>query len=397
MSNVQESYPTATTGLGVAAQIVVAGNQVPAAKGAQYVTLSLTNNEWPSTFQLTPQIQDVAGNEVNLGTAFTLTSVAASLPAAYTLASVAASTSVGGVLQAVYTGTITGGASNAYIGREFVIAGFDLTANNGQFQCIASTATTLTLSNAAAVADTHAATAQDQTAVAVYTGTFTGTSSGSLVGQTFTVTGFDNAVNNGTFEATANNGSTTLTLNNPNAAADTHAATATAQETLVVQTMTAAAANGVYTGTFTQFAQFAAGSKVTIAGFDLAANNGLFTVVSVTSTTLTTSNTASVVDTHAATATFAATSVLTYFADGAGQYTGWNTSGPNTGPLTRAAVVAVSATGLLTAGAKGSSIVEVSFPFANNTIGATGASSPNPMAGLPTNKIYKEVNVTVVP
>lgn len=59
----------------------------------------------------------------------------------------------------VYTGTITGGGSNAFAGKTFSITGFTNSANNGDFVCTASTATTLTLSNSAGTAETHAAVA----------------------------------------------------------------------------------------------------------------------------------------------------------------------------------------------------------------------------------------------
>lgn len=72
-------------------------------------------------------------------------------------------TSSGG--SAVYTGNIIGGASNALAGQTFTVAGFVATpANNGTFLAVASTTTTLTLNNAAAVAETHAATATQQPA-----------------------------------------------------------------------------------------------------------------------------------------------------------------------------------------------------------------------------------------
>lgn len=79
-------------------------------------------------------------------------------PAALTLSAAAAAS--GG--STVYAGTITGGGSNAFAGLYFVITGFDLTANNGTFLCTASTTTTLTLTNANGVADTHAGTATSQ-------------------------------------------------------------------------------------------------------------------------------------------------------------------------------------------------------------------------------------------
>lgn len=60
----------------------------------------------------------------------------------------------------VYTGTITGGASNALVGQYFSTAGFTNTPNNKVYAlCTASTATTLTLSGGATVAETTAATA----------------------------------------------------------------------------------------------------------------------------------------------------------------------------------------------------------------------------------------------
>jgi hypothetical protein len=61
---------------------------------------------------------------------------------------------------AVYAGTITGGASNAYAGYTFTVAGFVTNAvNNGAFLCVASSVTSLTLANTAAVTESHAYTA----------------------------------------------------------------------------------------------------------------------------------------------------------------------------------------------------------------------------------------------
>lgn len=224
--------PSPTSGIGVAARVVTTGNINPPSNvpGKNGIILSLSGTAgtsgYPSTFQLTPEIEDVKGNPVSAGTVFTVTSVAAASPAPYTLT--AAALAVAG--QTTYTGTITGGAANAYEGRLFAIAGFDLAANNGIFECVASTATTLVLLNAAGVADTHAATAQDQTAVAVYTGTFTGGGSNAFADLDFVVAGFvTNPSNNGTFFATASS-ATTVTLANPGAIAETHAATATAEE-----------------------------------------------------------------------------------------------------------------------------------------------------------------------
>ena len=82
-------------------------------------------------------------------------------PATYNLTHVASSVGT----TAVYTGNIIGGLGtigntpNAFAGLSFSITGFVGAANNGYFLCTASTATTLTLANASAVAETHAAIA----------------------------------------------------------------------------------------------------------------------------------------------------------------------------------------------------------------------------------------------
>lgn len=59
-----------------------------------------------------------------------------------------------------YTGTITNGTTptNAWQGYYFTVTGFTNGANNGTFLCTASTTTTITLANAAGVAETHAGT-----------------------------------------------------------------------------------------------------------------------------------------------------------------------------------------------------------------------------------------------
>lgn len=64
-----------------------------------------------------------------------------------------------------YHGTFTGGDSNAFAGLKFTITGFANGQNNGTFLCTASSATVLTLQNAAAVSETLAATATTYGAV----------------------------------------------------------------------------------------------------------------------------------------------------------------------------------------------------------------------------------------
>jgi hypothetical protein len=63
---------------------------------------------------------------------------------------------------AVYTGTITGGDSNAFIGLTFTVTGFLNAGNNGRFVCMASTATSLTLANTGATAESASANARSR-------------------------------------------------------------------------------------------------------------------------------------------------------------------------------------------------------------------------------------------
>jgi hypothetical protein len=80
---------------------------------------------------------------------------ALTVPAAFTGTAVAAAS--GGV--AVYTGTYTGGGSNAFAGFQVVTTGTQFTANAVTSLITASSATTLTVANPNAVAETHAHTA----------------------------------------------------------------------------------------------------------------------------------------------------------------------------------------------------------------------------------------------
>lgn len=130
-----------------------------------------------------------------------------------------------------YTGTFTNGAGNTYVGTSFYILGFVNPANNGLYTCTASTATVLTLNNAAGVAETRTCVAGQTshllTAAAagtgVYTGTFlNGASGGGLKGYKVTMSGFTNAANNGTFTVVSST-ATNITTNNTSSVAETHA------------------------------------------------------------------------------------------------------------------------------------------------------------------------------
>lgn len=132
-----------TNGLNTAAKIVITSPFN--GKGYQVQELSLSQASPDSSgYQIEAQVQDLAGNE-QLGTVLTLTSVSnfsGTSPA-----------------DTVYHGTITNGANNAFVGYIFVIAGFTNPVNNGTFQCVASTTSTLTLANPLGIAQTQAATA----------------------------------------------------------------------------------------------------------------------------------------------------------------------------------------------------------------------------------------------
>ncbi len=67
-----------------------------------------------------------------------------------TVSSVAAAGGVlgpGGTACTVYTGTFTNGGTNAYAGLILNFSGFGTAANNGTFLCVASTTTTVTMTN----------------------------------------------------------------------------------------------------------------------------------------------------------------------------------------------------------------------------------------------------------
>jgi hypothetical protein len=144
----------------------------------------------------------------------------------------------------LYTGTLgfcSGGGNNAYLGKTFVVSGFQNPTNNGTFLCTASDTTHLTLNNPNGVAETIPAlgyssflttaiptplpagsTGTPASPVApfalttLYTGTVLGGANNALVGQDFIVSGFAPlSGNNGTFYCVGSTAAT-LTLSNPN-------------------------------------------------------------------------------------------------------------------------------------------------------------------------------------
>jgi len=153
---------------------------------------------FPPLFQFSEapitQINSSTQFTVNVaGLAFSqaLTQVVPNTNQSLTLSAVAASS--GGATNY----TITGGGSNAFAGFQFIIAGFTNAANNGAFYCVASTNSTLTLSNGSAVLETHSGTATSSTANCGYlVAAPFGLQPNALVGDTVTITGFTNPSNN---------------------------------------------------------------------------------------------------------------------------------------------------------------------------------------------------------
>ena len=117
-------------------------------------------------------------------------------PSNYVLTLTSVAASVGTVAVYAYSAaTYGGGALNGYAGMSFVVAGFTNITNNGTFVCVSSTATTVTLLNAAAVLETHAATATTLLAKALALGVVGNTDNGTvMVGVPNGATGTFNGV-----------------------------------------------------------------------------------------------------------------------------------------------------------------------------------------------------------
>lgn len=163
----------------------------------------------------------------------------------------------------VYNGTFT--TARYATNTQVVITGFvtNPSQNNGTFVVVSVTGTTLTVVNASGIAETATAKVQD------------------------TPMGYNGSV----YTANTNNWSPyymEIWSSQPS-----YTVTAAGN---------ASGGNTAYTGTFVVTA-FPVGASTTIAGFTNAGNNGSFTIVSCTSTTLTVANAGGVSETHAATAT----------------------------------------------------------------------------------------------
>jgi hypothetical protein len=206
-------------GCSVQQQVIVSGTTYNLSAAANVVSIvqgtSDAINLWTGYIAEAGEIFQVTTTQ----TALALTKAIPNTTLSFTLTSVAAGTGV-------YTGTITGGASNAFLGYSFTITGFTNGPNNGSYFCTASTATTLTLSNAYTIAETHAGTAASSSANTGYLGTLLGSSAvlnQETLGQAV-VNGFTNGGNNGTFNI-LDWSTTGFAVTNGSGVAETHAAT----------------------------------------------------------------------------------------------------------------------------------------------------------------------------
>jgi type VI secretion system secreted protein VgrG len=358
-----------TTGLGVATQILVPGNETPIStkRGYNDVFVSLSGANGPTAFQLVPVLADVAGNPV-LESPVTLQLGAA---AAYALLG--------------YSGITNTGAT--------VIAG----GNAGSFPT--TTITGLTGSNFTAPAtidNVDAAAAQTALAAAILyyqglTPTLSGLSDLSTGGNGSTAATYTPGVYVGASSLTMPTGIILDAQGNPNAVfvfvAGSTLNLASGQSVALLNGAQAANVVFVAGSSFTSVAtstlngNVLAVVSVTLGGGTLngraLANTGAVTIAAATATTTP--------------APIAGTNELTYVAYGSRTVTGqtYIPSGTST------PVATVSQTGLITAVARGAVEVEVSFPAFDNSIGDI-VSPGNIMNGLPVNKIFTSVNVQVL-
>ena len=156
---------------------VVPGNTVPNSTSASISDALFDHPSWKMVWNFGIMRPSISSTSVTTPFAFTKTSLyvglantpsspqysATTVPRPITFTGLRFDTDLGpalaltgataGVGVTVYAGTITNGAGNAFVGSTFIVTGFsgaDL-ANNGTFTCTASTATALTLNNAAGV------------------------------------------------------------------------------------------------------------------------------------------------------------------------------------------------------------------------------------------------------
>ena len=446
------TYLSQTTGLGVAAKIAVLGNLAggTTVPGYNDVWLSLTGATYngvtyPETFQLAPVLEDVAGNpvlsspvEAELGVAAPyallgysgITNTGATLIAGGNIAAGTGSTAITGITSAnfvapatidqadvaaaqtalaaailhyqnllptasaisaaassigstaVYTGVFVGGAANGLAGRTFAVTGFVTNAsNNGTFLATASTGTTLTLANASAIAETHVASATQAALVDLSTGGNGSTAATYLPGNYFSVAASSLDIPSSiTLDAQGNPNAVFVFVAGSTVTLETGASVLLVNGAQAANVVFVAGSSYTSVATSVMNGNVLAAVSATLGGGThngrALANTGAVTIAAATAVTnLNTSG---------------GTNELTYVAYGSHTVTGetYIPSGTNTH------VATVSPTGLITAVARGGVEVEVSFPTFNNSIGDI-VSPGNIMNGLPVNKIFSAINVTV--
>lgn len=136
-----------------------------------------TNNLTGATITITGFVTNAANNGTFVVQSNTTTTIVLNNPAGVSESVSAKALQIGWVLtqatvsggSVIYTGTIVGqgaaATTNAYVGYVFNITGFTNVGNNGRFVCTANTSTTLTLTNAGGVNETHAGNALMQSGV----------------------------------------------------------------------------------------------------------------------------------------------------------------------------------------------------------------------------------------
>lgn len=139
-------------------------------------------------------------------------------PGNYTIVQIAGDSSV---LLAASQTTAVGALLQSQTPGNSIVA---TTFTQANYPNTVGTAEAVIVTPAAALVLTAVAASSGGTAV--YTGTLTGGAANAFVGNSFVVTGFVNAVNNGTFICSAST-ALVMTLSNPNAIAETHGGTAT--------------------------------------------------------------------------------------------------------------------------------------------------------------------------
>jgi hypothetical protein len=148
-----------TTAAGSAAYLWVWTGSAPAKSSNNFVVPTGTNL---ALFSLPNPIAPAASTGVLTLSAITnVTGLASGTPGYYRITAGTVFTLTQAAISGstvTYTGTITGGGSSAFANALINVSGFTNAGNNGTFAVTSSTATTLVVTNASGVNETHAGT-----------------------------------------------------------------------------------------------------------------------------------------------------------------------------------------------------------------------------------------------